>query len=139
MNENCTFCKIINGFKKAHVVYQDDSTIAFFPRVMYTKGHLIIVPIDHYVDILQIREDILASMMEMIKFLSLHCKEVLGAEGINLLHASGESAQQSIPHFHIHLLPRFNNDMLDAWPNMPAWDGDSEELYNKLKVIDTPA
>ncbi len=135
MNEICLFCKIIDGSESAQIVFKDDNVIAFFPRIMNTKGHMIIAPVQHCADLFDIRNDVLSSLMEVTRFLAKHCQHQLGADGINLLHASGESGQQSMPHFHFHLLPRFENDNLDAWPNLPVWDGDSTKLLKKLKVI----
>lgn len=136
MNETCLFCKIIDGSKPAKIVHKDENVIVFLPQTMNVKGHMIIAPVQHCTDMFDIQEDVLVSLMEKIKFLSQQCRRQLAAEGINLLHASGESAQQSIPHFHFHLLPRFKSDNLDAWPNLPAWEGDSVELLKKLKVTE---
>ncbi len=102
---------------------------------MNTEGHMIIAPVQHCVDLFDIRNNVLSSLMETTRFIAKHCQNQLGADGINLLHASGEAAQQSIPHFHFHLLPRFENDNLNTWPDLPVWDGDSTELLKKLKMI----
>lgn len=136
MIKTCTFCKIIDGSETAQIVYKDENVIAFFPRTMNVKGHIIIAPVQHFINFFDIQEDVLYSLMDKIKFLSNHCQKRLGAEGINLLHASGESAQQSISHFHFHLLPRFKNDNLDAWPKLHVWDGDSEDLLKIMRVTD---
>jgi len=136
MSKNCLFCKIIDGSEPAQIVFKNESVIAFFPRVMNSKGHMIIAPIHHYENILDIQGGAFSSLFETIKFLANHCQGILGASGFNVLHASGEVAQQSINHFHFHLLPRFQDDHLDAWPNLPAWDGDPGELLRKLRVLD---
>ena len=136
MNDTCMFCKIIDGSEPAQIVLKNESAIAFFPRIMNSKGHMIIAPIQHSVNILDIQADVLSSLLETIKFLSNHCQGILGASGFNVLHASGESAQQSIKHFHFHLLPRYQDDNLDAWPNLPAWNGNSVELLKILRVPD---
>lgn len=70
--------------------------------------------------------------MNRIQCLAHMLKERLGAKGINLLHASGKEAQQSVMHFHFHILPRYLNDRIDAWPNMPEWTGDLDELFAML-------
>ena len=137
MNENCVFCKIITKKEPARIVYLDKDVIAFFPREMNVIGHLIVAPIRHSTDLFDIPPDVLSSLMSAVKFLSDRCKRQLSADGINLLHASGKAAQQSVPHFHIHLLPRFENDNLDAWPKLPEWNGALDELLTKLKVHET--
>lgn len=69
-----------------------------------------------------------------MKKLSIHLKETIGATGINLLHASGEDAQQSVNHFHIHLLPRFKDDSINAWPKLNEINNNKKkELLEKIK------
>lgn len=72
--------------------------------------------------------------MKTVKILAEHYKSKIGADGINLLHASGTSAQQSIPHFHVHLLPRFENDGVNAWPLVDKPKIDNDQLINKLII-----
>jgi histidine triad (HIT) family protein len=134
MNKDCVFCQIITKKEPARIVHWDDDTIAFFPGVMNVKGHIIVASVEHYTDLFQIQGDVLSSLMNTTQLLAEHCKRQLGADGINLLHASCEAAQQSVPHFHIHLLPRFKDDNLDTWPRLPEWNGDLDELLMELKV-----
>jgi len=118
MNKSCVICQIIASTIPARIVCRDENAIAFFPREMNARGHVVVAPIRHCADIFDIRSDVLNSVMCMAQFLADHCARQLGADGINLLHASGEAAQQSVPHFHIHILPRFRDDDLDAWPDL---------------------
>lgn len=87
------FCKIIDGSESAQIVYKDDNVIAFFPRTMNVKGHMIIAPVQHFTDFFDIQENVLSLSMDKIKFLSNLCQQQLGAEGVNLLHANGEIYQ----------------------------------------------
>ncbi|MCK4682067.1 HIT domain-containing protein, partial [Candidatus Bipolaricaulota bacterium] len=66
------------------------------------------------------------------KKLAIHYNDRIGSSGVNVLHASGVSAQQSVPHLHIHLIPRFDDDGLDTWPNLPVLQVDKDELLEKL-------
>jgi histidine triad (HIT) family protein len=136
MNEACVICQIIDGTTPARIVHQDEHVVAFLPLELNTRGHTVVAPIRHCADIFDIEDGELSSMMHSIRSLAEHCKRRLGADGINLLHASGEAAQQSVPHFHIHLLPRFKDDNLDAWPSLPEWNGDLDELLTELKLHD---
>jgi histidine triad (HIT) family protein len=99
--------------------------MAFVPRDMAAKGHLLLIPKIHYETILDIPNETLESLMVLAKNLSISLQSKSEVTGVNLLHASGESAQQSVKHFHIHLIPRFDNDGLDVWPKLP---GSSEKL-----------
>ncbi len=136
MNEECAICQIIAGTTSARIVHRDEHVVAFLPLELNTRGHTVVAPIRHCADLFDIDDDELSSVMHSIRSLAEHCKRRLGADGINLLHASGEAAQQSVPHFHIHLLPRFKDDDLDVWPSLPEWNGDLDELLTELKLHD---
>jgi histidine triad (HIT) family protein len=123
--EPCKFCAIASGASAADVVAVTDRCLAFVPRDMAAKGHLLLIPKGHYETIIDIPNDILESLMVFAKNLSVSLQSKSEVSGVNLLHASGESAQQSVQHFHIHLIPRFDKDGLDAWPKLP---GSSEKL-----------
>ena len=116
----CAFCKIYNQKLPAKIIYQDNILSCFLPRNMRCTGICLSSPIS----ILKIK---------FTKKISLHLKECLGATGINILHASGKSAQQSVPHFHIHIFPRFDNDSLDTWPKLEKKEYDKDEILTKIK------
>lgn len=94
---------------------------------------MLIAPNKHYENIFDIPEAELSHIAQFAKKMSIHLKERLGATGINILHASGLSAQQSVLHFHIHILPRFDNDRLDAWPRLEKKEYNREEIFEKIK------
>jgi histidine triad (HIT) family protein len=136
MSKECIICQIIAGTASARIVYRDDDAIAFLPLELNAKGHIVVAPVSHCADLFNIPESDLSRLMRTVQFLAGHCKQTLGAHGVNMLHASGAAAQQSVPHFHIHLLPRFEGDGLDAWPPLSEWDGDLDELLTTIKVHD---
>lgn len=130
----CIFCNIVNNQIPAWVIYQNQDVICFLPNPPEVYGHTLIAPKQHIMDIYAAPESILGSMMAASKKLALHYKTQIGASGINVLHASGASAQQSVFHFHIHLFPRFENDGLNTWPQLPATSFDKDEMLNKLSI-----
>jgi histidine triad (HIT) family protein len=125
MEENCIFCKIVNGTVPSKKVYEDKDIVAFFPKEMEARGHTLVIPKSHYSNLFDILDVDLKKLILVVKKLSKKIKSNLGAEGINLLHASGEIAQQSVPHFHIHIIPRFKGDGIDAWIKK-----NNEEIFN---------
>ena len=135
MTMDCIFCKICAHEASARIVYQDDVVSCFLPIKMEVYGHLLIVPNKHYEDIFEISEKELTHIMTIAKRISLALKEGINATGINILHASGKSAQQSVSHFHIHIFPRFENDGIDAWPKIESRQYDADEIYRKIKNI----
>ncbi len=130
---DCVFCKICAKELPGKIIYQDNILSCFLPRKMEVYGHLLIVPNKHYENIFDIPEEELTHIIKFAKKISLHLKEWLGATGINILHASGKSAQQSVFHFHIHIFPRFDNDGLDTWPKLEKKEYNSDEVLAKIK------
>ena len=129
----CAFCKIYNQKLPAKIIYQDNILSCFLPRNMEVYGDLLVIPNKHFENIFDIPEEELTHIIKFTKKISLHLKECLGATGINILHASGKSAQQSVPHFHIHIFPRFDNDSLDTWPKLEKKEYDKDEILTKIK------
>lgn len=136
MNRDCVICQIIAGTAPARIVYRNEDAIAFLPLELNAKGHMVIAPVPHCADLFDISESSLSRLMQTVQFLAGHCKQMLDASGVNILHASGAAAQQSVPHFHIHLLPRFENDGFDAWPTLAEWTGDLDELLTTIRVAE---
>ncbi len=112
---SCIFCKIIKGELEVKKVYETDSILAFIPKDQVSKGHTLVIPKEHYENIFEIPKKKLEEVMEASKILSKKLQEELKATGVNLLHASGKDAQQSVFHFHVHVVPRYPNDGLDLW------------------------
>ena len=129
----CAFCKIYNQKLPAKIIYQNNILSCFLPINMEVYGHLLVIPNKHFENIFDIPEEELTHIIKFTKKISLHLKECLGATGINILHASGKSAQQSVPHFHIHIFPRFDNDSLDTWPKLEKKEYDKDEILTKIK------
>jgi histidine triad (HIT) family protein len=130
---NCIFCQIINKQAPARIVYEDEDVICFLPKKVEVYGHTLIVPKQHYADLYDIPENVLCDLVKMAKKLTLVYKEKINATGANLMHASGIDGQQSVFHFHFHLLPRFKDDELDTWPKLPKIEVDKDELLKKLR------
>jgi len=70
-----------------------------------------------------------------VQLLTKKYRAKIGASGMNILHASGKDSQQSVPHFHFHIFPRFKDDGLDTWPKMEKKDFNAEEIWEKLKLV----
>jgi len=130
----CLFCDIVHQLCPARIIYQTETVICFLPRVPEAYGHTLIVPKKHVPDIYAASETLLGELMAAAKKLALHYRTQIQATGVNLLHASGAAAQQSVPHFHLHLLPRFDQDGLNAWPQLPKADFDLDALLQKLQL-----
>ncbi|MEG0095335.1 MAG: HIT family protein [Erysipelotrichaceae bacterium] len=106
----CIFCKIINHEIPSNILYEDEDVIAFLDISQVTKGHTLVLPKKHTENFNSVDSEILAKMIQVAQTLSIHLVKTLDAAGMNILSNMNEVAGQSVPHFHIHLIPRYRED-----------------------------
>lgn len=109
-DENCIFCKIANGEIPSRTIYENDKFRVILDNGPATKGHALVLPKDHYADLFEIPGQTAAEAMRTAKTAAQLLKEKLGADGLNLVQNNGEVAGQTVHHFHIHLIPRYQGD-----------------------------
>ena len=131
---DCIFCKIAAGEIPCRKIYEDEKTLAFMDVANDVDGHILVIPKSHYKNILDCEPDVLNAVIRLVQKVSLHLTGRCGYDGVNLLNASDESAGQSVPHFHIHLIPRKQGDQIDAWPDFKGAKQDIDALYQRLKM-----
>ncbi|MHB8589171.1 MAG: HIT family protein [Candidatus Dormibacteraceae bacterium] len=110
MSDQCVFCEILRGNEPASFTYQDDSVVAFMDVQPITRGHMLVVPREHSVLMAGLNETAAMRTFRVARQLSSIVRSTLGATGVNLFVADGESAFQDVPHFHVHVIPRYPND-----------------------------
>jgi histidine triad (HIT) family protein len=130
----CVICDIVTGKIPAWIVYQNEEIICFFPKTLEAYGHTLIAPKAHYADLYLTPDRLLESVITTAKKLAIHYRDRIGASGINILHASGKTAQQSVFHLHLHLIPRFDCDGLDTWWKSPAQYHNKDEILEKVRL-----
>jgi histidine triad (HIT) family protein len=123
---DCLFCKIVAGEIPGTKVAEDDRTVAFMDINPATRGHLLVVPREHATDVLEIAPDDLAAVAATGQRMARLVKERLGADGVNLLNSCGSAAWQTVFHFHLHVIPRYDDDPLRL-PWVPG-PGDAGEI-----------
>jgi histidine triad (HIT) family protein len=123
---DCLFCKIIAGEIEAQIVAEDELTVAFMDINPATRGHALVVPRRHAANVLEIEPDELAATVLAAQRLARLVTERLGADGVNLINSCGSAAWQTVFHFHIHVIPRYQGDPLQL-PWVPA-PGDPDEI-----------
>ena len=123
---DCIFCKIVAGEIPSAIVDEDESTLAFMDINPATRGHALVIPRKHVVDLLEIEPDELAAVMLAAQRLAVRVSERLGADGVNLLNSCGNAAWQTVFHFHVHVIPRYAGDPLRL-PWIPG-PGDPDEI-----------
>lgn len=131
--ENCVFCKIVREEIPAKKIHENKDVLAFLDINPIAKGHILLIPKKHFESIFDIDESYLKEIISVAKEISASLKNKLGADGVNILHASGKEAQQSVFHFHIHLVPRYKNDKLDTWPKSNYRELNFDEITRKIR------
>lgn len=134
--DNCLFCKIINGEISSYKIYEDEYCYAFLDIAKDVDGHTLVIPKKHVTNILDCDFETLKHVMDTVKIISNHYINDCGYDGINLLNASGVSAQQTIMHFHIHIIPRKNNDNINSWPVFNGAKNEISSMHEFLKIKD---
>jgi histidine triad (HIT) family protein len=124
--EECIFCKIVARELPSQIVDEDDRTVSFMDINPATRGHALVVPRRHAADLLEIDDDDLEATILAAQRLARRVSERLGADGVNLLNSCGRSAWQTVFHFHLHVIPRYEDDPLRL-PWTPA-SGDQDEI-----------
>ena len=117
--DSCIFCKIIRGEIPSYKVYEDELVIAILDVNPSSNGHTLVMPKEHFSDVTTTPKNILDHCFEVSQVIAqAHIKQ-LHATGVNIITNAGKSAGQSVMHFHIHIIPRYENDGLDISLGFP--------------------
>lgn len=136
MRGACAFCAVVAGADH-HAVYRDDATVAFLDHAPVLKGHTLVVPTAHYETLDDLPDDALAPLFATVRRVSIALQRSLGAEGSLML--SNTRISQSVPHVHVHVLPRNKGDRLFS-PGRTLWmrrryePGEAEDVAAKLRA-----
>jgi len=123
---DCIFCKIIAGELPATIVDSDERTVSFMDISPATRGHVLVIPREHHKDLWEIDPDALAACAQQAQRIARRQREVLGCDGVNLINSCAAPAWQTVFHFHIHVIPRYEGDPLRL-PWTPE-EGDPDEI-----------
>lgn len=125
MAEDCLFCKIVAGELPAEKVEETEATVSFMDINPWTRGHALVVPRRHSRNLYEIEEDDLNQVMAAAKRLALRARDRLRADGVNLINSADPAAWQTVFHFHVHVIPRYEDDTLQL-PGRPLEVEDGE-------------
>ena len=137
IDENCIFCKLANGIIPTNTVYEDDSFRVILDANPATKGHCLIIPKNHFKNIYEIDEETATSAMKLAKKLAIHMKQVLACDGINILQNNEKAGGQTVFHFHMHVIPRYDSPENDAnlqWKQQTFTEEELKEIVEILKM-----
>lgn len=130
--EECIFCKKIKDTAPSWKVYEDEHTVAILDDANDVDGHTLVIPKKHVTNILDCDMEAYVQVMCSVKKVSNHYVEDCGYDGVNILSANDVSAGQSVPHFHVHIIPRKQKDGINARPTFPGAKEQKEEMYKRL-------
>lgn len=117
LEASCPFCHIADGEAPASIVYEDHSTIAFLPLHPATKGHVLVIPKAHFADIWAISRPEFEYLSATVWRVAQGVRTAFAPEGLNIINSTGEVATQSVPHLHMHIVPRWAGDPMNlTWP-----------------------
>ncbi len=134
MPDDCIFCKIVTGELPAEVIESDEHTLSFMDINPWTRGHALVIPRNHSRNLYEISEEDLRNVAVAAKRLALRMEERLGCDGVNLLNSCEPAAWQTVFHFHVHVIPRYDDDPLEL-PTRPqqAEAEDLEKVAQELR------
>ncbi len=118
MESTCVFCGLLRDDAPAIWVARGPIASALLPRPegRLAPGHTLVIPNDHAVGVQDVPSDGLAAVTRLVQRVARAMDRALGATGVNVLNASGPNSDQSVPHLHFHVVPRWADDGLDLWP-----------------------
>lgn len=128
---NCIFCKIANGEIPSATLYEDPDFRVILDLNPASKGHALVLPKEHYANVFELPEDLAGKAFVVAKKVASRLSEGLGAIGFNIVQNNGEPAGQTVFHFHIHLIPRYEGDTVHVgWKTGTLSDEDREEILD---------
>ncbi len=132
--DTCIFCQIVKGEIPSKKVYEDDYVLAFLDISYITPGHTLVIPKKHAANYEELETESLAQVFLAVKKIGLAIKRGLGVPAYNTGVNNGAAAGQIIPHFHVHIIPRLENDGLLSWPSSSYQEGEAEDVLKKIKA-----
>jgi histidine triad (HIT) family protein len=124
--DDCLFCGIVSGDVPAEIIDSDERTVAFMDINPATRGHALVVPREHADNLLDVSDEDLEATFLAARRLARRIDDALEPDGFNIINSCGSAAWQTVFHFHVHVIPRYEDDPLQLpWKPEP---GKGEEI-----------
>ncbi len=132
---NCIFCKIVAGAIPCFKLHEDEHTIAFMDINPGNEGHALAIPKAHHTDLYAMPPALLGAVAATAHRVATAVKKTLEPDGLNLVQANGKGAEQSVFHFHLHILPRrIGDDLKLNWGHTPGDMARIKAIYERVKA-----
>lgn len=136
-DDDCIFCKIANGDIPSATLYEDEEFRVILDLGPASKGHALILPKEHYPNLYELPDELAEKAILLAKKMAVKMTKALDCDGFNVVQNNGESAGQTVFHFHMHLIPRYKNDHAGfGWNVGELSETDREDILAKVKAID---
>lgn len=133
--DDCIFCKIANGEIPSDTVYEDDKYRAILDLSPAVKGHTLIIPKDHFDDLLSADEETLESVLKLAQRIGAAQLRALKCDGFNVVQNNGEAAGQTVHHLHVHIIPRYNGGAkMVAWEQLKSEPEEQQKIAGEIKA-----
>ena len=133
--DDCIFCKIANGEIPSSTVYEDERYRAILDLGPATAGHTIILPKDHFADLIEADEETRASILDVAAKIGAGMKKGLGCAGFNVVQNNGIEAGQTVFHLHVHVIPRYEGGpKIAGWTPGENTDEERADILARLKA-----
>lgn len=134
--EDCIFCKLANGVFDSATLYEDELFRVILDLGPASKGHALILPKKHYANIYELPEEVAMKAMALAKRMAGAMTEALACDGFNLVQNNGKAAGQTVFHFHMHLIPRYEGDRAGfGWNEGTLTDEVKTEVMDKVRAV----
>ena len=134
-DQNCIFCKIANGDIPSATLYEDNDFRVILDLGPAAKGHALILPKEHFANLYELPDEIAAKALVLAKKMASKLTEILKCDGFNVVQNNGVCAGQTVFHFHIHLIPRYENDHVGlGWTPGKLTEEDKAEILAGFSV-----
>ena len=135
MRNECVFCEIIDSNIPAYKIYEDEDLLVILDRFPKNLGECLVITKQHFNNLFDLDPALGAKIFDISRRVAMRIKDAYDIDGLNLLQNNGEAAGQQIPHFHLHVMPRYEADgvAFKGRPLDPS-EGEFEEAVAKLKL-----
>ena len=131
--EDGLFRKIVKRELPAHIVYEDDDTLAFLSTGPVTPGHTLVIPKEPFRNVFDIDQETFGAVMETVRRIAPAVRDAVGAKGVHINSNHEPEAGQEVFHLHMHIVPRHDRSEFAFWPNTAYTEGEADNVAQKIR------
>ena len=138
--ESCIFCRIVAGTARSHPVWEDPDTLAFMDLAPLATGHVLVIPKPHWENVFETPAPALAAVMGAAKRVAHAIRATIAPPGLGVYQVNGRAAGQTVFHYHVHLIPRYDGISLDLHGRRRADRAELDRVAERIRGgLEAPA